>query len=231
MIGEDRSTRLPGILAALWLCVMAALVPAGLVWTLAVLLALPAVIILATLASLRLRPGLAGRPPSVWFIGATALLCLAALALEAAVSVDVELVFPIIVTALLTFSAVVVRTVLAFRPPPGGAAPERPSRRAVPMTLLVITIVVLGILPPSTVRLTLSKNSLDAYARTVTAQSCSPDSFRPRRVGLYRVVCAHTITAEHLSTRVNLQIEDPLIPSNGISWLTGPGTWTFSLQD
>ncbi|HZE30676.1 MAG TPA: hypothetical protein VE198_04470, partial [Actinoallomurus sp.] len=129
------------------------------------------------------------------------------------------------------FSAVVIAIVMIFVRTPFTlwrlrGTPAGVARVIIPPLLLVLMIVFAY--SAERLRIVLSQGELDAYARTVTAVECDEATFRPRRVGLYTVVCA----SRPIPSAVTLDIRDPLTPDDtGIWYLAGPGHWELGTED
>jgi hypothetical protein len=170
------------------------------------------------------------RPPSVVFIGAVAAVCVYALASSWIIgAINEEHGLYMFVALLVAVPVTGVRTILALRRPQEiTPAPATVARVGAGPALLALTFALLWYSVPENLRLALSRDSLDDYARTVTAQECDEWSFRPRRVGLYTVTCASRPFGSH----VTLEVRDRLTPRDEGGWyLAGPGDWKMGLED
>jgi hypothetical protein len=158
-------------------------------------------------------------PPGVPFIGAMVALCLIVLVSCWTPGLMID------EYGLYSFSALVLATLMTVVRTPFTLArlrttPAGVARVLTPPLLLAVMIVLL----PSAerLRIALSRDDLDAYARTVTAVECDEKTFRPRRVGLYTVTCA----CRPIPSVVSLTIRDRFTPDDTGSWfLVGPGDW------
>jgi hypothetical protein len=170
--------------------------------------------------------GMLRKPPGVVFIGAVAAVCVYMLGSSLTVGgLSEEYGFYVFAALFAALLATGVRTFLALRGPHEGKAAV--ARISAGPVLLAVGFVLLVFNAPGDVRLALSKDDLDRYARTVTAGHCDRESFRPRRVGLYTVVCATRISGV-----VGIDVHDPLTPDGTGMWmLVGPGDWEFGVQD
>lgn len=172
--------------------------------------------------------------PSVWFIGAVVAACVYVLGSSWTIGGTSE-EYGIPWFLILVFATIVTgaRTVLALgRPPEATAGVLRICaavlRVCAAPILLVITWALLASSAPENLRLAFSKDSLDEYARTVTATDCTEDSFRPRQVGLYTVTCA----TRQNGRAVTLSVRDRLTPDGTGNWyLVGPANWKLVLED
>lgn len=166
-------------------------------------------------------------PPGWVFVGTVAGVCACALAASWIVGGRYAWYgFAAIIALFLAVLVVAVRTIVALvRKPRTPAAWARVL--AAPLLLgASLALVIQSV--PERVRIAASRESLDAYARTVTAKSCVEESFRPRRVGSYTVTCAFRPDG---GSRVSLQVEDPMSPGSAAFYLVGPGDWEHALED
>ncbi|XVQ06217.1 hypothetical protein ACQP1W_26530 [Spirillospora sp. CA-255316] len=166
------------------------------------------------------------KPPGVLFLSAIVAVCVYVLASSWTVGgLSEEYGFYVFLVLLSALLATGVRTFLALRGPREGKTAV--ARIAAGPVLMFIALVLLASNAPGDLRLALSKDSLDRYARTVNSENCDHRSFRPRQVGLYTVVCA-----THVAGVVGIYVDDPLTPDGTGMWLlVGPGDWEFGVQD
>lgn len=170
------------------------------------------------------------KPPGVVFIGAVAAVCGYLLASSWIIGGfnDEQGIYPFL-ALVVAVAATGTRTILVLRLPREGLpAPATVVRVGAGPALLALTFLLLWNSAPENLRLALSRDSLDDYARTVTAPECDEQSFRPRRVGLYTVTCASRPDGVH----VTLEVRDRLTPGDEGGWyLAGPGDWKMGLED
>jgi hypothetical protein len=168
------------------------------------------------------------KPPGAWFIGMVACLCAYAIVTSWTLGGTVGVYgLSMIVGLLLGVLATVVRIGLAV----GGIGrtPASLARVCAGPALLVVTVLLVLSGTPERVRLALSENALDDYARTVTATECTEESFRPRRVGMYSVTCAQRPNG---GAGVFLTVRDRLTPDRtGVWYLSGPDPWELGVED
>jgi hypothetical protein len=165
------------------------------------------------------------RLPDPGFVGMVVVICLFALGTNWIIGIHGGYVFAAWSALLATSVTVVVRTVSALSPPRRSLWALM-AWTCVSSLVLVATMALLLGSAPSKWRLALSRDDLDAYARSVAAEKeCG--SFPKRRVGFYTVTCA--IRADD---RIFLQVEDRLTdrPSNWHLLVIGP-RWELHAQD
>ncbi|MFV2171607.1 hypothetical protein ACFHW2_01925 [Actinomadura sp. LOL_016] len=186
------------------------------------ILAVLAILLRVTLA---LWPRMLGAPPGPWFIGAVAAVGVCLLACDWFMSVDVAVELVAVLAAFVAVIGVIGRTALAFWLPRRDARAWA-VRTCAPGFLTATVMFVLLAFPPGEVRLDLSRDDLNEFASTVEGTGgCGPD-FEPRWVGFYKVNCAY-----HDGGVVSLAVDEPLIPTDGRTWLVGPGYWRTWIQD
>ncbi|MBE1536918.1 hypothetical protein [Actinomadura algeriensis] len=183
------------------------------------ILAVLAILVRVTIA---LWPRMVGTPPSVWFTGAVTAVGGCAAASEWFMAVEMTVKLIVLLAAFIAVIAVIGRTALAFSQPRRDAKAFE-VRACAPAIMTVAVLFVPAAFPPGEVRMELSRTALKEYASTVEhGENCG----EPRWVGLYRVTCA---------TRdgglVSLEVDEPLIPTDGRPWLVGPDFRDIWIQD
>jgi hypothetical protein len=168
------------------------------------------------------RAAVISRLPRSVFTGVVVVICLFALGTNWIIGIHGGYVFVAWSALLVASVAVVLRTVSAL---------SRPRRRlwvlaawtGVASLGLAATMALLLGSAPSKWRLALSRDDLDTYSRTVTADECG--SFRKRRVGFYTVTCGIRV-----DERIFLQVEDRLTDRPSLWHLIGP-RWELHVVD
>ncbi|QFG24535.1 hypothetical protein [Actinomadura sp. WMMB 499] len=184
--------------------------------------AILAILVTLSRVTLTFVPRMLGAAPSIGFIGAAAAVYVSLLASDWFVAVERTFTFIVQLAAFVTVIAVIVRTTFAFSTPRREAKAFE-VRACAPAILTVAVLFVPAVYSPGEVRLELSRGELDEYARTVKdGEHCH----EPRWVGLYRVTCG-----ARFGGTVSLEIDEPLVPTDGRPWLISPDFRTTWLQD